>query len=205
MNEWKKRAAYLRRRLGRIKQWHLVVVFIILLVITLVGLRQNNLGMVELRAQVTEADKSLDWAAVNRSAENLHAYVNQHMNTDTGQIALQHLYDADVEKAFSAANTEIDSSAYTTATENCKQLISQSGYQGYATCVADSVGVSAEQLQTPELPNPALYYISFASPKLSGDVPGVAFVLMIVVFLTLFFRLLTGVVLGVATRKKLKL
>jgi hypothetical protein len=205
MNGWKKYSAYLRRRIGRIKQWHLGLVFAVLLVAAFLGLRQNNLNMIELRNQVAAADEALDWGRVNSSAETLHQYVSRHMNANTGQIALQNLYNADVEKAFATANAEIDSSAYQAATASCQALISQSGYQGYANCVASSVGLSDEQVRQPEPPNAALYYISFLSPRLSFDLAGVCLVLLIVVFLTFSIRLLTAVALGVATRKKVKL
>jgi hypothetical protein len=205
MNGWKKYSAYWRRRIGRIKQWHLGLIFVVLLVAASLGLRQNNLNMVELRNQVVAADEALDWDKVNSTAEVLHQYVSRHMNANTGQIALQNLYDSDTQQAFAAANSEIDSSAYQTATANCQALISQSGYTGYATCVAESVGVSSEQIRQPELPNEAFYYISFLSPRLSFDFAGVCLALLIVVFLTFLVRLLTAVILGVATRKKVKL
>jgi hypothetical protein len=205
MNGWKKRTAYLRRKIGRIKQWHLAVVLLLLLVVTVLSLRQNNLTMIDLRSQVIAADEASDWGGVDASAKTLREYVSHHMNTNTGQIALQNLYDDAVEQAFAAANAEIDSSSYSAATENCKSLIGQSGYQGYATCVAESVNLSSEQIQIPQLPNPALYYISFVSPKFSFDLAGVSLGLMIVVFFTFLLRAITAVVLGVATRKRVKL
>jgi hypothetical protein len=202
MNGWKKSAAYLGRRLRRIKQWHLGLVFLVLLIIVIFGLRQNNLTMVDLRAQVIAADQALDWPAVDASAETLRSYVSQHMNANTGQIALQNLYNRDVKRALETAQIDIDSSAYLTATETCRAQVNQSGYQGYAACVAESVGTSDAQLQALELPSPTLYYISFASPRLSFDLAGVCLALMIVVFFTLLFRFLTGVILGVAVRNR---
>ena len=205
MNGWKKRIAYFWRRIKRIKQRHLAVFLIILLLATLFGLRQNNLEMVELRSKVIEADKSLSWQQVNSTATDLQNYVNKHMNTNTGQIALQNLYDADVEKAIKGVNADIDSDIYRTATESCQSLIAQSGYQGYAACVADSVGESSGQIKAPELPNSALYYISFVSPKLSFDLPGVCLMLMVVVFFIFLLRAVTGVIFGIITRKRSKI
>lgn len=181
------------------------MLLLILLTITLFGLRQNNLEMIDLRNKVIEADKSLSWEKVNSTASELQEYVNQHMNANTGQIALQNLYDADVEKTFAEVNTDINSKSYQSASDNCQSVISQSGYQGYATCVADSVGVSNEQVVTPDLPNSSLYYLSFASPKLSFDLPGVCLVVMIVVFFIFLLRTITGVVFGAITRKRVKL
>lgn len=205
MSGVKKKIAYFWRRVKRIKQRHLVLFLIILLAVTLIGLRQNNLEMIDLRNKVVQADEALSWEQVDSAATNLQEYVSKHMNADTGQIALQHLYDADVEKAFATANTDIDSDAYQLSAENCQSLIAQSGYQGYATCVADSVGVNNEQIITPDLPNSALYYISFVSPKLSFDIPGVCLVLMIVVFFIFLLRAITGVVFRIMARKKVKI
>jgi len=205
MERWKKRLAYFWRRIKRIKNWQLFVIFLLLLIVAFFGLRQNNLEMIDLRNKVIEADEALNWDQVNLAANNLHKYVNNHMNTNTGQIALQNLYDRDVSKAFGSVNTDIDSSSYNKATEACQSLIAQYGYQEYAKCVADSVGISGEEIKTPTMPNSALYYISFVSPRLSFDIPGVSIILMIVVFLTFLLRTTTGVVLEVIGRKKGKL
>jgi hypothetical protein len=205
MNGWKKHIAYLRRRIGRIKQWHLALVLATLLIVTGCSLRANNLSMVSLREQVVEADKAIDRDKVKTTAKNLRDYVSRHMNTNTGGVALQNLYDADVRAAFAAANNEINSDAYQVATENCSPKIAQSGYQGYATCVAETVNLSSEQIKTPELPNAALYYVSYVAPRLSFDLAGVSLVVTVVVFLTLSLRILTAVALGVISRKKIKL
>jgi hypothetical protein len=199
---WKKRSAYLLRKVKRVKQGHLCVIFLALLVVTVLGLRQNNLTMIKLRDQVIEADKALDWGEVNSSAEVLYSYVKNHMNTDTGQIALQNLYNKDVENVFSGANMEIGTDLYSLAVGECETQLSRSGYQGYVDCVAEYVGVSNDQVNTPELPNSAFYYISFISPKLSFDLAGISLILTIVVFLTLTLRFLIEVALGVAAHKK---
>ena len=157
--------------------------------------------MIELRQQVVEADAALDGQAVYTKAQQLHSYVNQHMNTNTGQIALQHLYDQAVQQAIAAGTPEVDSSAYQAASENCRSAAQQSGYQGYAACVASAVGISDKSLEAVELPNPALYYIALLAPRLSFDLAGVSLVLTVVVFLTLLIRFLTEVTLGLLARK----
>jgi hypothetical protein len=202
MNGWKKYSAYWWRRLGRIKQWHLGLAFVALLVLTGLALRQNNLEMVELRRQVMAADEGLDQDKVNSSAQILRDYVSQHMNANSGQIALQNLYNRAVEQALAQANTEIDASVYSKATDSCQPQLSQSGYQGYAACVAAAVGLSSAEIRTPEPPNPALYYLSFVSPKLSFDLAGVSLILTIGVFLVMMIRFLLAGLLGVICRQR---
>jgi hypothetical protein len=202
MNGWKKRTAFVWRGLRRIKTWHLLLALVIFTLLALFCLRQNNLEMAKLRDQVLVADQNLDIEQVGVAAENLRAYTASHMNADTGQIALQNLYNQAVERAFGAVNNNISADVYNIATENCKPVLSQTGYQGYANCVASTVGVSEQTFRTPELPNPALYYISYASPPLSLDAAGATVTLAIVVFLSMFLKWLTEAVLGLALRTR---
>lgn len=186
----------LGRKLKAIKLWQLVLLMAVLLLLTILALRANNINMVELRNQLLAADKSLDLAEVETAAERLRQYSQQHMNADTGQVALQNLYNQKVEQAFAAVNNDIDASGYSAATENCKSTLSQTGYQGYADCVAQAVGLSESAFKTPQLPNPALYYLNYSSPPLSFDLAGLLSTLTFVVFLAIFFKLLTEVVLS---------
>jgi hypothetical protein len=204
MNGWKKNSAYLRRKLKRVRQWHLLVVLFLLIITAGLSLRQNNLNMVELRDQVYAADRAVERAEIVRSVQHLRQYVSQHMNTNTGQIALQNLYDADVSQSLAAANTGIDPNVYQTATQSCQDQIAQLGWQGYVDCVATAVGQSPEQFSQPNPPDAALYYVSFVAPRISLDLAGVSLILAIVVFLTILIRVVLAGVLGVITRGKLK-
>lgn len=184
----------MRRKISKIQTWHMVAAFAILVILAVFFLRINNVTMVDLRTQVITADESGDSASLQQSATRLRNYAIQHMNADTGQIALQHSYDTAVQRAFIAVNT-IDSSGYNIATENCKAVLYISGYQGYASCVASAVGVSETSLTTPELPNPSLYYLAYTSPVVSFDPAGVTVVLASVVFLAMVLKLLTEVIM----------
>lgn len=199
-----KNLAYVSRKLKKVKTWHIVVVFVVLLLSSLVLLRVNNLNMIKYRDEVIAADESLDEAKVRDAADSLRLYVAAHMNTDTGHIPLQNLYNQAVSEAFSKEN-EVNSDAYAEATESCKAVLSQRGYSGYSACVADSVGVNEDNFIQPELPNPALYYLSFVSPLWSFDPAGVAVLVTVVVFFAIIFKFLTEVVLSLViyNRKKL--
>ena len=196
-----KNLAYYRRMLKRIKTWHLVVLLVILAVLSVVLLRINNLNMIEYRNAVIAADESRDVKKVETAAESLKLFVSAHMNTDTGQVPLQNLYNQAVSEAFGKVNA-VDSSAYAEATEACKSVLAQRGYSGYSACVADSVGVSESNFNQPDLPNPALYYLSFVSPQWSFDPAGVVFLALVVVFSAIILKLLTEVALGIIARRR---
>ena len=202
MNGWKKRAEYIKRILRKVKTWHLVVILIIFAILSLVFLRANNLGMIELRDQVIVADKSGDQVVLAQVAGELQEYVSRHMNADTGQIPLQGSYDRAVQDAFDRVNSDIDASGYSIATEDCKKMIASSGYQGYAECVATAVGVGESTLNTPDLPNPSLYYLFFASPVISFDLAGVMVIFTTLVFCLIVIKLLTEVIIYFLLYKK---
>jgi hypothetical protein len=201
MDGWKNQIEFIRRKLKKVKTWHMVVLLLILVILSIFFLRLNNMGMVELRNQVLSADESGDGEVLQRAATKLQNYVSGHMNADTGQIALQNSYDRAIQRAFSEVN-DVNASGYAEATESCKAVLYVSGYPGYASCVADAVGIGESTLVVPELPNPALYYISYASPIVSFDAAGVTVVLSVVVFLAIILKLLTEVVMALLLYKK---
>lgn len=190
-----KKLAYIERRLKKIKTWHMILVFVVLAILSVVLLRANNLNMIKYRDAVILADETLDKAEVEKTAEALREFVSKHMNTDTGLIPLQNLYNQAVSEAFSKENA-VNSDIYTEATESCKSVLSQKGYAGYSTCVADMIGVSESNFNQPDLPNPALYHLSYASPKWSADLAGVVVLVTTVVFFAIFLKLLTEGVLA---------
>lgn len=196
-----KSLAYHRRLLKRIKTWHMVALCVVLAILSLILLRVNNLNMIEYRDAVVVADESLDVDKVESAAESLKLFVAAHMNTDTGRIPLQNLYNQAVSEAFGQVN-DVDSTIYAQATEDCKSVLAQRGYSGYSACVADSVGTNESNFNQPELPNPALYYLSFASPMWSFDPAGVTVAATIVVFSAIILKLLTEVALGAVAARR---
>ncbi|MDR1197198.1 MAG: hypothetical protein LBL08_02915 [Candidatus Nomurabacteria bacterium] len=202
MDGWRKKLSYVWRRLRRVKTWQLALVLVALLALAVLCMRLNNQNMAQLRAEVIAADKTLDTEKVQQAAENLRAYTQSHMNADTNKIALQNLYNQAVQRAFAAVNNDVDASGYQAATKSCQSVIGQSGYQGYASCVAGRLGVSTKTFKTPKLPNPALYYLNYSSPALSFDLAGGLTLAAIVVFLAIFFKVTTEVILGAVVRSR---
>lgn len=173
-------------------------------ILSAILLRINNLNMIEYRNAVISADELLDMEKIEASTESLKLFVSAHMNTDTGQVPLQNLYNHAVGEAFNNVN-DVDSSAYAEATEACKTVLAQRGYSGYSACVADIVGTSESNFNQPDLPNPALYYISFASPVWSFDPAGVVVLATIVVFSAIIIKLVTEAILGLMVDNRMKL
>jgi hypothetical protein len=204
MNGWKARAEYIRRKVKKVKTWHLVAALIALGVLSLVFLRINNSGMVVLRDQVIAADEKGNDKELQNAIAKLQHYVSAHMNADTGQIALQNSYDRAVSAAYAAVDNDIDASGYAAATENCKSLRTQ-GWGAYIACVSSAIDTSTSNFRPPELPNPGLYYVSYASPLVSFDSAGVLTTLAFVVFFIIVFKLLTEVVLQLVLYKRRKI
>ena len=172
----------------------LVGLLVILLPTSALLLRQNNLNMAHLRDQLVQADESGDVAAVRRAAQKLQNYVAHHMNTETGKVALQTLYDQAADQAMAASRPpEINTDIYQAATEACRPQLTNYGYQAWASCVATKVGLNATtSLATAEAsaPDPDLYYVEYVPARWSGDLAGWSLVLIVVVTTVLVVKLL---------------
>ena len=195
-----KRDKWRLRRLKKVKTLTLAIIFVILAVLTAVFLRLNNTNMADLRRVVYEADKTGQITKVEQTATSLRNYVSSHMNTDTGLISLQTIYNNAVAESIKSANSDIDSEAYARADQNCRNVIWQSGYNAYVQCVANAIG--GTNFVQPKLPDPALFYLSFSAPLLSADLAGVFTVLTIISFIILMIRVLTGMTFGIVVKIK---
>ena len=186
-----------RRRSGPV--WvALIVLAIILVPLTALLLRQNNLNMVELRNQLVETDKTGDVAQVESAARKLQNYVAHHMNTATGRVALQTLYDQAADQAMEASKPpEISSDIYRQATNDCRPQLVNYGYRAWASCVATRVGLnSATTLAVADdvAPDPDLYYVDFAPARWSADPAGLCMLALIIILLVLIVKLLLVII-----------
>ena len=186
-----------RRRSGPV--WvALIVLAIILVPLTALLLRQNNLNMVELRNQLVETDKTGDVAQVESAARKLQNYVAHHMNTATGRVALQTLYDQAADQAMEASKPpEISSDIYQQATNDCRPQLVNYGYRAWASCVATRVGLnSATTLAVADdvAPDPDLYYVDFAPARWSADPAGLCMLALIIILLVLIVKLLLAII-----------
>jgi hypothetical protein len=187
------------RALKHVKTWQLLIILLLFIMSAAIFLRLNNLGMVERRDALIEADKTGDVYQVQEAARNLQNYVAHHMNTSTGRIALQTLYDEDFKKIVEAnKQPEIENGDYQSAMVRCRQIYPRGG-TNWAKCVADSVGVSEVDITTEPLPSPDAYYVSYVPARWSADPAGlsilVCFLLIIVIISRLIFILILRIVL----------
>lgn len=183
------------------KYWSWVVLVLLAIILALVStfaLRQNNLNMSNLRDELVAADETGDVEAVQTAAQKLQNYVAHHMNTATGKIALQTLYNQAAEEAMEASKpTDISTDVYQQATEACKPQLINYGYRAWASCVATKVGLNATTtLATANevAPDPDLYYVEYAPARWSVDLAGISLLLFVVVIAVLVIKALILIV-----------
>lgn len=170
-----------------------IILAIVLAISSTLLLRQNNLNMTKLRDDLVTVDQSGDIYAVQAAAKKLQNYVAHHMNTATGRVALQTLYNQAAEAAMEASRPpEISTDVYQRATNECYPQLTNYGYQAWASCVADKVGINAEAaliVADAKAPNPDLYYIEYVPARWSGDPAGILLLLLVIDIAAMLMRL----------------
>lgn len=174
-----------------------IVLILLLLVSALASaifLRQNNLNMTNLRDELVAKDETGEVSQVQSAARKLQNYVAHHMNTTTGKIALQTLYNQAAEQAMEQSKPpEISTDIYQQATNDCRPQLANYGYRAWASCVATKVGLNATTtLATADsaAPDPDLYYVEYAPARWSADLAGLSLLLFTVVAIVLIIELI---------------
>ena len=88
----KRKTKFRIKKLSQIKTWQLAVLLIMAGFVAATFLRLNNVGMIERREAVEDADKSGDVIALSQRLYDLQRYVSAHMNADPGRIALDQFH-----------------------------------------------------------------------------------------------------------------
>lgn len=163
-----------------IRPWYFFLAALIFFFLGVLGLRQNNLHMVELREKVAAADKQGE--NVEKPLAELRNYVYSHMNTDLsggphgiGQpIQLKSEYERLVkegEKNLAQTNEEVKARAESI----CARKHPERGYNSpRVACVQSYVQQNARQ--SGDIPK-ELYTFDFVSPKWTPDFAGISLVL----------------------------
>lgn len=197
----KRKLHHYLRSAQSLKTWQLVIILFLMLLISATLLRLNNIGMVERRQAVIDADRSGNQEELEQALQELRRYVNSHMNTSLGDgVYLEHKYARDRDAALEAAantmsSTNPNSAAYQQASIECRSRFAggrESYRNDYVQCVIDRVGAmtqAGDPTAGINLPRADLYRYDFASPVLSLDMAGLS------VFLSLL--LLTFIALRV--------
>lgn len=198
------------RHVRSLKSWQLLVLLLIMTIVSATFLRLNNLGMVERRTAVINADEKGDKEALRRSIVELQNYVSSHMNTSlVGGLYLTKTYERDRDTALTAAEnaTNPSSAVYQQASVECRarwQGGVASFRNDYVQCVVEKVGSMAPQSDPTaglKLPKADAYRINFASPLWTPDLAGVSVMICIVLILAIVTRLVTIVFLRMLLRK----
>lgn len=180
-------------RLQVIHTWQLVVLLILVGLIAATFLRLNNIGMIERRTAVLNADEQGDADITKARLFDLQRYSAGHMNAASGTIYLESQYRRDTETAIRKASAQdAGNNINVRADQVCKQQYG--GYsQAYVQCFAAELAKVPSGSNAPDkasLPNPALYRHDFTSPAWSPDFAGFSVLIAAVIAAMIVVRLL---------------
>ena len=195
------------KRLGKVKTWQLLILLVLSLFVSATFLRLNNTGMVSRRSAVESADKSGDESAIASRVSDLQRYSASHMNAESGVFYLKESYNRDVEAAVDAVNTSSDQTPQARAKAICKPNLQTHGYsKAYQDCMMNELNKSGQVMDPTDvtLPNPALYYYSFASPLWSPDFAGFSIIFSALLAIAIVGRLVTLLILRILLRRHYK-
>lgn len=181
------------RRLQYVKTWQLLLLLVLFGFITATFLRLNNIGMVQRREAVLDADKTSDAEHIKGRLFDLQRYVSAHMNTDMGTIYLENQYRRDSQRALNAAGggSNPNGNIYKQAQDECAPKFN-SYSQEYLQCTVaylERFGPAEELQSTLKLPKANAYRHSFASPLWSPDFAGFSVLICLLIVLMIVARL----------------
>lgn len=193
--------------LQAVKTWQLVILLLICGFIAATFLRLNNIGMVQRREAVINADKGGDPIAITQRLYDLQQYVSAHMNTDLGRgVYLEATYGKDVQnwQETQYGDSNPNGNIFKKAQEVCAPQFS--GWsQAYVICVDNELG------KYPEAKNPAtdtskprqeMYIHDFESPIWTPDFAGWSVVGCAVILLMIVVRLISLGVLQIMLKHR---
>lgn len=201
------------KRLSQIKTWQLVILILMSGFVSATFLRLNNVGMIERRDAVIDADISGDTAALNRRLYDLQRYVSSHMNADPGRIALDHSYQRDNQKKKAEKEQEIanqpNGDVYQKAEAVCGPLARSQGWRWpdlrYTNCLNQELAKYPEGkvLSTEFEPIPVeTYYHTFISPLWSPDFAGWSVLITGALALIIVMRIIVLIILKAVIRHR---
>lgn len=195
------------KQLQRVKTWQLIIVLVIFGLLSATLLRLNNIGMVERRTAVFQADKSGD---DTRTVENLFAlqrWSASHMNARTDTFYLEEGYKRAVKKATEEMKqtNNITASIVEQADATCKARHGNYYSSAYVVCfeAEQSKGYeSGSQISTSvKLPNPELYRHEYSSPLWSPDFAGWSLLVCALIVVMIITRMISLAVLKLLLRR----
>ena len=216
----KKKTKFRIKRLSQIKTWQLVILLIMSGFISATFLRLNNVGMVERRESVENADKAGDIVNLQQRLYDLQRYVSTHMNADPGRIALDHTYKRMYDRKLKEFEEEIKNQSNNDTVSKvravCDARAQQGGYGRFTTqadpryinCIneewAKYPAAKTTNLQF-EAPSTEPYYHTFVSPIWSADYAGWSLLVTIFIAMIIVMRLVVLGMLKLMLRRRNKL
>ncbi|MES2876655.1 MAG: hypothetical protein V4678_04260 [Patescibacteria group bacterium] len=184
--------------LQRIRTWQLVLLLILVGVIAATFLRLNNIGMIERRTAVLNADKQGDPEVIRARLFDLQRYSSAHMNASSGTLYLEAQYDRDTQNSIAAASSrDAGDNINVQADQVCRAQ--HGGYsQAYVQCFAAELAKFPSGVNAPDkanLPSPSLYRHDFSSPLWSADFAGFSVAICLFIVLIIVVRLIGILVL----------
>lgn len=195
--------------LRALKIWQLVILLILSGFVSATFLRLNNVGMVERRTAVTNADNSGDDKATKNRLYDLQQYVTSHMNTDMGKgIYLEASYKRAVQTAYEKASnvSNPNGNIYKKAQEVCAPRFTHWSY-AYVQCTATELAkypAADNLISSVNLPKADLYLHVFVSPVWTPDFAGWSVVIFAVIFMAIIMRLTSVVILRFMLSRRYK-
>lgn len=194
------------KNLQRVKTWQLIILFIIASVVAATFLRLNNIGMVQRREAVINADKVGDSDATLNRLYDLQRYVASHMNTDLGRgVFLEHSYSRDSqswqENQYGDANP--NGNIYKKAQEVCAPQFSRYS-QAYLLCTTNELAkypAASDPATDTSKPRQEAYIHSFTSPVWTPDFAGWSVLVCGVILLLIVIRIISLGVLQLMLRR----
>lgn len=175
------------------------------MLITATFLRLNNIGMIERRSAVINADKGgSDSETIRARLFDLQRYVTTHMNADSGVVYLSEQYARDTQTAIEAASARGSADNINVkADATCKAQFG--GYsQAYVQCFANELAKYPSGINAPDkanLPSSSLYRHDFSSPVWSPDFAGFSVLFCLLITLVIIARLVSLVILRILVRR----
>lgn len=185
-------------KMQRVKTWQLLILLVIVGFLTATFLRLNNIGMIERRAAVVDADTAGDKVVLQDRLYDLQRYVSTHMNTNMGKgVYLEASYKRDVQAAYdqAAKSANLYGNIYKTVQGVCMPRFTYWSY-AYIRCTTDELAKypASQNLESSVvLPRADTYLHSFVSPLWSPDFAGL-FVLIFLAILALVVVRIFGVI-----------
>jgi len=173
----------------------LLLLLIVSVFLAATFLRLNNIGMVERRKAVLDADKVGDAEIIKNRLYDLQRYVTTHMNADMGKgVYLESSYKRDVQAAYAKAS--VKDNIYKKAQEVCAPQFT-SWSQAYVQCTVNELAKNPATNNKLELPRADAYLQVFVSPTISFDFAGLSVLICIVIFTMIMVRFIGVTILKI--------